>query len=217
MYLVFDLETTGLVKCEKINQYPDFCDNEKYNTARIVQIAWVVLDINFKVIDKKEYIIRRDNFTIKNSKFHGITNKISNVQGTKFEIVMMDFYEALFRSVMIVAHNIAFDYNILLNHLYRYNMPHILRNIMTKDKFCTSIESTNLIKLPMAFECKFFKYPSLQELYHFYFEKKIINAHSALVDTVACADCFVKLVKDERYLNILLAMELRNSFHHYFL
>ena len=62
MYLIFDIETTGLVKCEKFNLYPHFSDNEKYDTSRIVQIAWVVLDINFKTIDKKSYIIKKDNF-----------------------------------------------------------------------------------------------------------------------------------------------------------
>jgi DNA polymerase-3 subunit epsilon len=196
MYLIFDIETTGLIKCEKFNVYPHFADNEKYNPARIVQIAWVVLDQNFDTIDKKTYIVKRDNFNITNPAFHGITNKISNVEGTLFQIVMLDFYEALKRSSMIVAHNILFDYNVLLNHLYRYNMQCIFEEFFLKQKFCTSFESTNLLQLPMSFTTKYYKYPSLQELYSFYFKKKIVNAHEAEADVKACADCFVLLLQD---------------------
>ena len=199
MYLIFDLETTGLVKCEGFGIYPNFMENEKYDTARIIQIAWVVLDSNFNLINKKNYIIKRDNFEIANSKFHRITNAVSDIMGVKFEIVMLDFFEALKMSKMIIAHNILFDYNVMLNHLYRYNFIFIFIEFSNKKKFCTSVESTNVLKLPMPYTSKHYKYPSLQELYTFYFNKEIQNAHDASFDVKACAECFILLIQDDRY------------------
>lgn len=38
--------------------------NEKYDSARIIQIAWVVLNDKYKLIEEKNYIIKRDNFNI---------------------------------------------------------------------------------------------------------------------------------------------------------
>lgn len=200
MYLVFDIETTGLVICEKFNQYPNYQDNKKYDASRIVQIAWVVLDVNYSIVEKRNYIVKKDDFNIKNEKFHGISNDISLVEGVKFEIIMMDFYESLLRCNTIVSHNILFDYNVLLNHLYRFNLQNLFFLFSSKNKFCTSYESTNILKLDMNFKCNYYKYPSLQELYKFYFNKKINNQHNALNDTIACADCFTKLKQDPLYI-----------------
>lgn len=199
MYLIFDIETTGLLNTKKFNVYPDFRDNQQYDAARIVQIAWVVLDKNYKTIEQKSYIIKRDNFEINNSSFHGITNEISDIAGVFFHIVMFDFLEALRKSQMIISHNILFDYNVLRNHLYRFDLRIIHEELIRKVTFCTSIESTNVLKLPMVNGANHYKFPSLQELYTFYFNKKIINAHDALIDTIACAECFVSLIQDIRF------------------
>lgn len=199
MYLVFDIETTGLVACEKFNKFPDVTNMSKYDNSRIVQIAWVVLNNSFQIIEKKTHIVKRDNFSIKNFKFHGITDEISDISGIRFEIVMLDFLEALKKTTMLIAHNILFDYSVLSNHLIRYNLSHIYNQFTQKTQFCTSYESTHVLKLPMLYKCSFYKYPSLQELYFFYFKKKITNAHDALADTLACAECFTKLVTDTAY------------------
>lgn len=199
MYLVFDIETTGLVKCEKFGVYPDVRNNEMYNTARIVQIAWVVIDENFKIIEEKCYIVKRDNFSIGNSEFHGVSNEISDIKGTRFDIVMLDFNDALNRCSTIVAHNILFDFNVLLNHLFRYDLHNIYQRFINKNKFCTSYESSNVLKIQMPYVCDHYKFPSLQELYKFYFKKNFKNSHNALVDTKACMKCFISLIQDHRY------------------
>ena len=196
MFLVFDIETTGLIKCKKFNVYPDFKDNKEYDNARIVQIAWVLLDKKYNTIDKKNYIIRRDGFDIPNTSFHGITNVISDIKGTKFEIVMMDFADALARADMIIAHNILFDYNVLVNHMYRYDLQYVHSLFIKKQKFCTSQKSAELLKLRMPFYASYFKYPSLQELYSYYFKQKIVGAHNAEIDASATTKCFVLLYQE---------------------
>lgn len=201
MYLVFDIESTGLVQCNEFNLYPDFRDVSKYDSARIIQVAWVVLDITFTVIEKKSYIIKRDNFNITNDEFHGISNEISDIQGIDFELAMLDFFTALHKCDMIISHNILFDFNVLANHLYRYDLYDIFYEFNQKLRFCTSFESQMVLKLPMPYKCFIYKLPSLQELYTFYFNKEIDNAHDALSDSIACADCFVLLIQDDRFKN----------------
>jgi len=199
MYLVFDIETTGLVKCERFNVYPDYKDLEKYDSARIVQIAWVILNAQYKTIEKKNYIIKRDDFSIDNVDFHGISNEMSDIQGTEFDIVMLDFLRALQKCQLIVAHNILFDYNVLASSLYRYRLYYVFCKFSSKKRFCTSFESMSILKLVMPYPCNYYKFPSLHDLYFYYFGKKIENAHNALVDTIVCAQCFVALIQDERY------------------
>jgi DNA polymerase III epsilon subunit-like protein len=196
MFLIFDIETTGLIKCKKFNAYPNFKNNNEYDNARIVQIAWILLDKKYNTIDKKSYIVKRDGFNIPNPSFHGINNAISDIKGTKFEIIMMDFAEALNRTEMIIAHNILFDYNVLVNHMYRYDLQYLHSVFITKERFCTSQKSASLLKLSMPYYSRYFKYPSLQELYSYYFKKKIIGAHNAEVDVDATTKCFVLLYQD---------------------
>jgi DNA polymerase III epsilon subunit-like protein len=200
MYLIFDLETTGLVQCEKFNVYPDFRDLLKYDNARIVQIAWIVINDAYEIIEKKNYIVKRDNFSIQNSSFHGITNEISDVEGADFDIVMADFSRSLSKCKVIVAHNILFDINVLTSSLFRYDLYNIFLLVCDKMRFCTAYESMDVIKLKMPYGANHFKFPSLQELYTFYFGKKIKNAHNAMADTLACMRCFIALVQDPRYL-----------------
>ena len=195
MYLVFDLETTGLVPCLGFNIYPPFSDNKSYDNARIIQMAWVVLDKNYKIIEEKNYIIKRDGFNIHKNKFHRITNEISDSKGVKFEIVVLDFMEALKKTELIIAHNVISDTNILLNHLYRYKQVQIFRKFISIPKFCTSIESAGILKIPLPYREGIYKYPSLQELYTFYFKRQIHNAHDAMSDTKACAECFIEIHK----------------------
>lgn len=195
-YLVFDLETTNLVNCPGFNIYPDISDNKAYDSARIVQIGWVVLDKSMKIVEKKSYIIKRDGFAIKKSNYHTITNEISDVNGVLFEIVMQDFNIALHKCECIIAHNILFDFHVLANHLYRYDFHCMLYNLISKKKFCTSIESTNILKIPLPHRHSVYKFPSLKEVYRHYFHKEFENHHDALSDALACSQVFIQILKD---------------------
>lgn len=193
MYLVFDLETTDLVKCVKFNVYPNYKNLDRYESARIVQIAWIVLDKNFETIFTQSFIVKRDNFDIKNSNFHSVTNEISDKSGINFELIMFNFMKDLSNCDTLVSHNILFDFNVLASNLYRYNLFGILNEFEKKSQYCTSVNSTEVTKIPMPFYSKNYKYPSLMELYYFYFNENFDNAHDALNDTKACAKVFVKL------------------------
>lgn len=203
MYLIFDLETTGLVRCPSFNIYPDFRQLEPYDSARIVQVAWVVISPDFLIIEKKSYVIKRDNFCIKNAEMHGIDEQRSDIEGVNFDIMAMDFMNALYKCDMIIAHNILFDFNVMANHLYRFDLYDIYLHFASKLRFCTSFESINVMKLKVNLTPDYttYKYPSLQELYKHYYNKDFMNAHDALADSIACMECFIKLITDPVYLN----------------
>jgi len=58
MYLIFDTETTGLPKNWKAPV------TDLNNWPRLVQIAWVFTDKTGNVLNKSNYIIKPDGFTI---------------------------------------------------------------------------------------------------------------------------------------------------------
>ena len=48
MFLIIDTETTGFPITKGFNKYYDPIDHNKYDSARIVQIAWKVLGDDFE-------------------------------------------------------------------------------------------------------------------------------------------------------------------------
>jgi hypothetical protein len=61
------------------------------------------------------------------------------------------------------------------------------------NKFCTMIKSTSICKLPAA-KGRGYKWPKLEELYQFLFNKKFDGAHDAAADVKAAAECFFAMV-----------------------
>jgi DNA polymerase III epsilon subunit-like protein len=109
---------------------------------------------------------------------------------------MQDFNIALYNCEYIIAHNILFDFHVLANHLYRHNLYLMLDSLLSKKKFCTSIESTNILKIPLRYKTTMYKFPSLKEVYQYYFNKEFENHHDALSDAVACSQVFIKIIQD---------------------
>lgn len=88
---------------------------------------------------------------------------------------MEDFYRSLKKTHLVISHNIMFDCNVVANHLWRYNLYNILDKFLTMPIFCTSINSTNILKIPLRGNSGKFKYPSLSELYFHYFKQTLSN------------------------------------------
>lgn len=189
MYIILDVETTGLPI--RINgMMADYKNNKNYDPARMVQMSWKVLDENFNTLTTKDFIIQRRGFDIKNSHIHGITNEISD-SGEKLKNVILAFYKDLIDCDLIVAHNIDFDINVILNHCYRIKAQKVIDIILLKNKYCTMKKSKNILKIK-GFNSSY-KFPKLSELYNYYFKKEIENAHNSAYDVEACAECFKKM------------------------
>jgi DNA polymerase III epsilon subunit-like protein len=88
-----------------------------------------------------------------------------------------------------VAHNLNFDYNVLLSEL---NRADITTKIHSLTKICTMKSTTDYCSISTS---KGYKWPSLAELYKKIFLEEMKEAHNAAKDIEATAKCFWYLKK----------------------
>ena len=183
VYLFFDTETTGL---------PAGPTSDYQNWPRIIQIAWLLIDENKNVKSKNSYIIRPDGYKIPQRviKIHGITMKRALDEGVAIDYALHRFLGDSNYAEILVAHNIAYDYGVVRGEMLRKKIPDFLKGY---SQFCT------MTSKPVLDYCKNFRSngsrqcPSLSELYFLLFGEKLVNAHDALIDAEACANCFFEL------------------------
>jgi DNA polymerase III epsilon subunit-like protein len=183
MYLFFDTETTGL---------PSGPINAYHKWPRILQIAWLLIDENEEVKSKNNYIIRPEGYDIPKRviKIHGITMKRAMEEGVDLDIALHRFLGDLNYAKLLVAHNIAYDYGVVRGELLRKKIPDFLKG---HSQFCT-MTSKQILDYCKSFRANGSRQcPSLSELYFLLFGKKLDNAHDALTDAEACANCYFEL------------------------
>ena len=186
MYLFFDTETTGLPK----NYKAPASDTD--NWPRLVQIAWIIYNKGGDILEKKMYIIKPEGYTIPKvaSDVHGISTEKAIAEGVDLTMVLNDFREAMLKSDFLVAHNISFDEKIAGAEFIRKKIAKLGKALPRRD---TMMESVDFCKIPGKYGN--FKWPNLTELHTILFGKGFDGAHDALVDVIACADCFFELQK----------------------
>jgi DNA polymerase III subunit epsilon len=186
-FLFFDTETTGLPKNWKAS-YKDL-----NNWPRIVQIAWIIADINGRIIEQKNYIIKPNGFNIPEEamKVHKISTQKALQQGQELGFVLNQFNDCVNKSDTIVAHNLSFDLNVIASEMFRFNID---SDIMDKEQICTMESTINYCKLPGNYG---YKYPKLSELYQKLFYSDFDEAHDASVDIKATFKCFYELLKNK--------------------
>lgn len=204
--LIFDLETTGLPEIIKEKKYTDEeyydpIDFKKYNSSRIVEIAYVFInDFDFKTIKDlkinidviKKYIRKPIDFNEipeESIKYHKITYEIAKSKGIVLEKILDDeLSDALEQCDYIIGHNIIFDINVLLSELYRLpkdkkhkniiNDYNNLKNIKENKMYlCTARMGQNILKKTYM--------PKLENLYNKLCNKKSIDFHHATDDVYA--------------------------------
>lgn len=183
MFLFFDTETTGLPK----DYRTPFTDLTSW--PHLVQLAWMKTDDSGKEINTGNFIIMPIGFDIPKdaSDVHGITTEIALDKGVPLRYTLECLNVDLKWSDCLVAHNVEFDRKVLGASLLRANVP----SYLSKNKICTMKSSTNFCQLPGQ---RGYKWPKLDELYFKLFDRKLENAHDALVDVRACAKCFFELI-----------------------
>lgn len=187
MYVIIDLETTGLPKSRNSN----YKNLDNYSNSRIISIAWQVLDEKLNPENKYYFLIKPSNFRInKNSiRIHGINNEIANSNGFDINYVMDVFQTSISDCQVIVAHNIQFDWSILMSELYRSRNCNLRKKIKSMSSYCTMKKGKTFMDIK--------KFPKLVELYNFCYKTTIDNPHNAFCDTDACKDCFVFMKNSE--------------------
>jgi DNA polymerase III epsilon subunit-like protein len=183
MYLFFDTETTGLPKSFKAPM------TDLDNWPRLVQIAWQNYSGEGELLESFSYIIKPEGFIISEevAKIHRVTQERALKEGKNLKEVLIKFVEHLKKNEFAVAHNFSFDENIVGAELLRAEMENIFFKVR---KICTMKGTVDICKIPSR---NGYKWPTLTELHKILFNKDFPDAHDALVDVKALADCFFEL------------------------
>ena len=186
--LFFDTETTGL----PLNWGAPIMDVN--NWPRLVQLAWLVQDMEGNQIKEVNVIIKPEGFEIPEevTKIHGITTQEAIDGGQDLNEVLVQFASDLNDCSLLIAHNISFDRKIIGCEFYRKGIEN---NLETVQKICTMHKSTSYCELPNTTGRGGYKWPKLQELHVKLFGEEFESAHDALADIKATAKCYWQLKK----------------------
>ena len=179
-YLLFDLETIGLPKMQSYFKYYPWSQLDKYESSRIVQIAIAVYKDNVQ-INSANYIIKPNGFRISNSHIHGITHEDAIALGIEFNTMVRLLQNEFYKADCIIAHNAAFDKNVLLSELHRTGYNDLVKIIEKKPTICTMLSTGKWLKLADLHKELFGKIPS--------------GLHNAVVDTEILAKCYFEIEK----------------------
>ena len=186
-YTIFvDVETSGLPVTVDFDTYHHPSKIGYYDNSRIVEIAYMIYDKDKTLIKQLSYIIKPTEFDIKNSHIHGITQE----DAMEFGIDILDVFQEMKEDIKdvdtIISHNLRFDLNLILSECYRYNQKDIINKLKYCNHVCTMMLGRDVMKIK--------KRPKLIELYQHLFSETFDQKHRALSDTVACKDCYYKMI-----------------------
>lgn len=187
--LVFDTETTGL---------PEKRDTSIFETDKwpyIVQLSFLLYDVtNNNLLELEDLIINCDiDIPEEATKIHGITTNISRIKGIHINTALNVFDNALKKADVVIGHNISFDKRLYMVETIRKNRTqYFTKNKIRKQEYCTMKEGKELCKIEKTSQSgeKYYKYPTLTELYLHLFKKQPQGVHNSLNDILACFRCY---------------------------
>ena len=192
--LFIDTETTGL----PLNDNLPYTDLK--NWPYLVQVALLIEDDNYGILAKRNIILKPDGYTIPESatKIHGISNERAVKNGEDRDKVISFLDLALYKSDIIIGHNVSFDLNVIKSEIIRIKG---IENALFEKKKHIVIDTMkmgrNICKIPnLSFHTRLSlpnKYPKLDELYYKLFNKHFNNQHDAMADVQAAYDCYYEL------------------------
>lgn len=187
MIFVFDTETTGLPQDCAMFSFPDPSQSELYKNARLVEIACVLYDEKLgQVHQMYSSLVKPDEFRIQNDHIHGITHRTACKYGHSIHDVLENVYSMIQKANIIVAHNLIFDFHILLAESIKNNHDRLADAITNKRRVCTMRAGRKILHLS--------RFPKLQDLHaRLVPGAKWSQSHRALDDTMACVDVYQQL------------------------
>lgn len=184
IYFFFDTETDG-----------------PKPSANCLQLAGKLIDSQLKKITTFNTIINAPISHIPQgaSNVHGLY--VDNLQrmGISQDTAFSYFIEHANNCDIIVAHNVIYDFGIMRTMATQLNKLDIFEDVLSKKEIvCTMKLATDIVQLPPTAKMKAvgmnnFKPPKLEEVYKFFFKKKLSGAHDAMVDVEACIKIFFKI------------------------
>jgi len=197
--IIVDIETTGLpIRINGKTGNPS--ELKYYDSSRMVELAYYIIDKNNTIIKQLENLIKPDNFIISEevTKIHGISHNKALTEGKPINLVLETLEKDLitYNVDIFISHNVEFDKNIILSEAYRINNNNLINKLLLMPNFCTMKDN----KI-------FNKWVKLSVLYKELFNKEIVIEHRALSDVKVCYECYNEICNREK----LKYMELRNN------
>lgn len=205
--MIFDVETTGLIpKLDPITRQR--CPIEEM--PHIIQLSFIIFNMYDYVMERKyNAYIKLDNLDLIKEEIIQLTGitKEKCEKGMDIKDVLHDFYEEFVLSDYIIAHNLSFDKQMILIEIERNyrniepNLPlfQLFEPAYCKNNgielYCTMMSSINICNILIESKNNktYKKFPKLSELYYTLFRSKPENLHNAVVDTLVCLRCFLKI------------------------
>jgi DNA polymerase III epsilon subunit-like protein len=200
MYLVFDLETSGLPDMN--GGFPDAEDVMKYENSRVIEIGYIIMNDKLEPIHTSTSLVNSVE-EVSNTWIHGITLEMIKDNGKSVKDMLKKMKDDLikYEVQVLIAHNIKFDYNVLMSEVHRVmeesktrsskvEMSGLRGQLQSLLKECTMQEGRKLLG----------KNPKLKDLYEMLTGKNVIQTHRALDDVELCLECYKKL--KEKSINI---------------
>jgi len=183
-YTFIDTETNGLPK-----KWLDDSDIEKW--PRLIQVAILQYSKDGTLLRKWDRIIYPEEFEVPDDHISGISHEMALQNGEDLCSVLYNLKIFLsIQSALLVCHNSAFDINVLNAEFKRIDSDF---NIFECPNYCTMVGSMHYLKSK--------NYPKLADLYTALFGRQFNNAHNAIHDVEAMANCFWRL-KELKAINI---------------
>ncbi len=193
--IVFDTETTGLPK----NKWRSALQGPA-NWPDLVSICWLVYDEDWDLVRKEYHVVRPEGWTIpaEASAVHGITHAAAEASGEPLAAVLGRFAEDLKTARRLVAHNMAFDKNVIQG-AYKWRIGMEPAAFWPAEEFCTMEASRDVLRLPWKGvqhpgKPTTYKPPRLSELWTYAFSgTPQPQAHNSEGDALATAAIYMKL------------------------
>uniref|UniRef100_A0A6C0C3F5 Exonuclease domain-containing protein n=1 Tax=viral metagenome TaxID=1070528 RepID=A0A6C0C3F5_9ZZZZ len=188
-YLIFDTETTGLIKKDDfgVKTYP-----------HVVQLSWVLYNdqMNDVEIERDRIILLPEGMEVPEETIaiHGITTEKMRTEGVEPTLVIDEFIEDLSKCDMIIGHNVDFDKSIMFEEFKR-NKKFDYR-LGQRPVYCTMTMGKNVCKIERKNKNTgeiYYKKPKLTELHEHLFKETPANLHNSLIDVLVTCRCFGKL------------------------
>lgn len=193
-FLIFDTETSGFPRKDLLANHP--------SQARIVQLAWLLLDQEFNELESYNQLFKLSKETKIHpgaQAAHGKSWEDCDARGVEPR-QGIDLFSTKFSEVdLIIAHNFAFDRQLIDIETQIHTNGWVLNFGQFTPFYCTMEAMAPICRLPARYRGTSYKWPKLQEAYSYCFNKEFDGAHDALADVRATAQVFKWLVDNGHY------------------
>lgn len=186
-FMILDVETTGLPI------------NNNYSHLNIIEIGWVITDKYINIIKQNSFIINGD-FEINENieQLTGISKQKTINDGITITNALNVFYKDIINCQFIIAHNILFDYNMILteikniynnNNINQNEYDHYINIFKNKIKLC----SKYILQKEIDNRYLVISNYKLISYYNYLVGNDNIQTHRSLDDIFMIIECFQSL------------------------